>query len=111
MRGTDRRYHPSQSRPVPGGRPMNLRRLLVVVFVVAATGTTSTAEFQQTWIFLRFGQSLGTTAGADRAIQLMEQAAALGSRHALLSDSSHLQAEKAGPEYFANIARIKAKAA
>lgn len=90
---------------------MNLRRLLAAVFVLAATSATSTAEFQQTWIFLRFGQSLGTTAGADRAIQLMEQAAALGSRHALLSDSSHLQAEKAGPEYFANIARIKAKAA
>jgi hypothetical protein len=83
----------------------------VAVLTLAATATASTADFEQKWIFLRFGQSLGSTAGADRAIQLLEQAAALGLRHALLSDSSHLQAEKAGPEYFANIARVKAKAA
>ena len=90
---------------------MSPRQLFVAVFVLAATAVTSSAEFEQKWIFLRFGQSLGTTAGADRAIQLLDQAAALGLRHALMSDSSHLQAEKAGPEYFANIARVKAKAA
>ncbi len=91
---------------------MTVRRLvLVAVLTLAATATTSTADFEQKWIFLRFGQSLGSMAGADRAIQLMEQAAALGIRHALLSDSSHLQAEKAGTDYFVNIDRVKAKAA
>jgi hypothetical protein len=90
---------------------MRGKRALVAVFVLAATALTSTAEFEQKWIFLRFGQSLGSTAGADRAIQLLEQAHALGIRHALLSDSSHLQAEKAGQDYFANIARVKARAA
>jgi hypothetical protein len=91
---------------------MTVRRLvLVAMLTLAATATTSTADFEQKWIFLRFGQSLGTMAGADRAIQLMEQAAALGIRHALLSDSSHLQAEKAGTDYFTNINRVKAKAA
>ena len=90
---------------------MNPKRLLIVVLVLAATTAASSADFDQKSIYLRYGGTLGTTAGADRGIQLLEQAAALGIRYALLSDGSHMMAEKAGPEFFANIARVKDKAA
>lgn len=89
---------------------MRMRQVLASLAVILALlMPAGAAEFEQKWVFLS-PSNLRTPEGVDAAIAILEQSAAVGCTHALVTDSSHLDAEKASEEYFAGIARFKEKA-